>query len=212
MKKIWLIFPLLLTSCASKTHLSEPEAYTSSSCQLHYQKALGQTADQQLDTISDLYNSDCNQEVIRLGQFLRNQHRDKFYHVTAEAGEFFTPEGTFTEYVLESYERAYLSVLMSLSYLKLQKTEESLVELRQTSQDQTAQLYNYGNDLVLDLLLAAVWDHFDPQMARPYWKKSVKKRRAMLWSRLPKPGFKRSISIPMKRWIGKLLVLTIYQN
>ncbi|WP_413944039.1 hypothetical protein [Bdellovibrio sp. HCB-162] len=118
-----------------------------------------------------MFLAGCYQEVITLGSYVRAFHRDKFYQLTAEVIEVALPEGVLTEYVMESYERSYLSILIALSYFNLDKKEEALVELRQSMMDENAHIYNHGNDPVITLLHAAIWSNFDLNVARPFWKK-----------------------------------------
>ena len=170
-KYLWFFSVLLLASCATSQTAPTPEHFTSSSCQKSYEKSTQKKdGEKQLDMVSALFDNSCFQEAIVLGSFLRQKSHDKFYDVGAEMAEIVTPEGTFTEYVMESYERTYLSLLISMSYLNLQQTDDALVELRRSQQEAQAFIYNYGEDPVLILLQAALWDRFDPLVARPYWK------------------------------------------
>lgn len=171
MIKIWLSFLALgMVACATQTPLSPMSQYTSETCRDVYEKSIHMSSNEQLDQVSDLFNRSCYSEVISFGNFLRKYRRDKFYNVTAEALEVFTPEGSMTDYVMESHERGYLTLLMALSYLHLGKENAALVELRRGADEQRAELYNYGQDPILNLLMAAVWDRFDSSMSRPYWK------------------------------------------
>lgn len=174
MKKYFCLFLLLLTGCASNPKLSEAlkrDNYTSPTCQRTYEKALeSNSSDKQLDLISLLFADSCFHETIQLGSFVRQKSHDKIYGISAEMAEVVTPEGTFTDYVMESYERTYLSLLMSISYLGLKDNENAQIELRRSQQEALAVTYNYGDDNVLRLLQAALWDRFDPMMARPYWQ------------------------------------------
>lgn len=166
---LWILL-LGLCGCASapkQKHLTEA---TSSKCHYIYETSRNLASDEQLDKISELYEKSCFREVIALGNFVREHRRDKFYNVSAEVGELFTPEGTFTDYTLESYERVYLSLLISLSALQTKQQDLALVELRRSYNEQQAELYNYGYDPVVTLLQASLWDRFDPMIARPLWK------------------------------------------
>lgn len=127
-------------------------------------------ADQQLDLVSNLFGKACYLEVISLGNYLRNFRRDKFYQLTNETAELLTPEGTFTEYVMESHERGALTILMALSFLQLNREDAALVELRKTADEQKAELYNFGQDPIITLMLAALWDRWSPKLSRPIWK------------------------------------------
>lgn len=163
---------VILTSCASQSYKPQhPKSFTSDVCKKNFFQTLQKPTPQQLDDVTDAFNNGCFHETITLGQFLRRYHDDKFYKITSEAAEIFTPEGTFTDYVMEDFERGFLTVLISLSYLNLHNEEAALVELRRGYDEKNAQLYNYGDDPVLNLLLAALWDRFDTSISRPYWKK-----------------------------------------
>lgn len=105
-----------------------------------------------------------------MGEFVRAGSRDKFYYFTAEIGEVFVPEGTLTEYTMESYERVFLSLLISLSALQTRQTELAVVELRRSYDEQLALLFNHGSDPIVTLLQATLWDRFDTSMSRPLWK------------------------------------------
>jgi len=170
MKIACFALSLLLMACATSRIPMRPKEFTSVKCETAFHAASIQKSDQQLDQLTELFTQSCFQEVISLGDHLRKFHRDKFYHLTSEAMEIVTPEGTFTEYVMESYERGYLTILISLAYLHLHQEDKALVELRRGSQEQRAEIYNHGEDPILNLLMAALWDRFDPSMSRPYWK------------------------------------------
>lgn len=124
----------------------------------------------QLDHTSNLFRIGCYNEVIQLATHVRNLRRDKYYSFTTEVAEVLTPEGTFTPYILESYERLYLSLLISISFMNLQQFDRVQVELRQAVNEENAIVYNYGEDPVISLLLAVLWDRFDPTLSRPHWQ------------------------------------------
>lgn len=171
MKAILLVFALLLSACAHRMVIPNVVGgSTSSACSKLIAKAANENIDEQLNRVSDLYSLSCFKEVISLGSFLRTHYRTKFYQVSGEMAEILAPEGSFTSYVLESYERTYLSLLVAISYLNLEKEGAALVELRRARDEEASYLYNYGADPVLSMLQAALWDRFDPQIARPHWK------------------------------------------
>ncbi|MGZ5280231.1 MAG: hypothetical protein ACXWC9_09825, partial [Pseudobdellovibrionaceae bacterium] len=170
MKSLCLALSLALVACATSRVPVRPKEFTSKACEENFYSASSQKSDGQLDQLTELFTKSCFQEVISLGEHLRKFHRDKIYHFTSEAMEIVTPEGTFTEYVMESYERGYLTILISLAYVHLQQEDKALVELRRGSQEQKAEIYNHGEDPILNLMMAALWDRFDPSMSRPYWK------------------------------------------
>lgn len=165
-----LIVFLSITGCASVPRMSEPENFTSETCRDLFQNARYAEVDVQLDQVSELYRTACYEEVVVMATHIRKHRRDKEYSITGEALEVFVPEGTVTPYVLESYERSLLSIMISLSYLSMGKEEAALVELRRSHDEERAVLYNHGSDPVLTMLQASLWDRFDPEMGRPLWK------------------------------------------
>ena len=75
-----------------------------------------------------------------------------------------------TAYILESYERGYLTVLLADSYLRDKKAEDAKVELRRLDQELFAPIYNYGEDPANLLLSAVLWEQLgDPGEARVDW-------------------------------------------
>lgn len=161
---------VLQMSCTSSGKKFRLEKYGSNECLYLYERADNKSGDEQLDLVSDLFNEECYTEVIELGQHLRKFQRDKFYHIANETAEVFAPEGSFTEYVMESHERSYLTILIALSYLHRGQENSAQVELRKSYEESKAELYNFGDDPVISFLLAALWDRWDPQIARPFWK------------------------------------------
>lgn len=125
-----------------------------------------------LNKISSLFDSGCYLETIGLGQLAREQYRDKHYSIVAETSELLTPEGSMTDYVMESFERTYLSFLISASYHHIHKIEDSQIELRRSYQEIQSWIYNYGEDPVNLILQAALWENsFSAGEARPFWKR-----------------------------------------
>jgi hypothetical protein len=88
-----------------------------------------------------------------------------------ESVELFVAEGTVTDYVLESYERGYLTFLISMSYLRLKRTDAVTVELNKLYNEEIALIYNHGQDPVNVLLQAVLWETFPRQgfSSRPFW-------------------------------------------
>ncbi len=171
MKYLILICFGFLSACASSPNLEPPKNFTSSECRSDFSAAHHLPTEKQLNQVTRLFSDDCYQEVIQLGRYIRAQNHDKFYSVSSEFLELFVPEGAVTPYVLESYERGYLSLLISLSHFNLNQPELAAIELRRTNSEEKAILYNYGDDPVLTLLQAAILDRVHPEEARPFWKK-----------------------------------------
>ncbi len=111
-----------------------------------------------LNRLADAFEVRCYETVIVYGEKARSEFRHKTFSLLKEAGNVFIPEGSFIDYVLESYERGYLSLLLAASYANTQKLEEAKVELRQLDHELFTPLYNYGEDPVNLLLSAVLWE------------------------------------------------------
>ncbi len=111
-----------------------------------------------LNLLSEAFAARCDDLVVTFGTQARSQFRHKNFSVTRETANVFVPDGTFIEYVLESYERGYLSTLLATSYLRLHRFEEVKVELRGLDHELFAPIYNYGEDPVNLLLSAVLWE------------------------------------------------------
>jgi len=111
-----------------------------------------------LNRLADAFEERCYQTVITHGAKARSEFRHKTFSFLSETTNVFIPEGAFIDYVLESYERGYLSLLLAASYANAQKTEEAKVELRQLDHELFTPLYNYGEDPVNLLLSAVLWE------------------------------------------------------
>jgi hypothetical protein len=111
-----------------------------------------------LNKLADAFMGRCYDTVIVHGEKARSEFRHKTFSIMKETGNVFVPEGSFIDYVLESYERGYLSLLLAASYANVQKLEEAKVELRQLDHELFTPLYNYGEDPVNLLLSAVLWE------------------------------------------------------
>lgn len=111
-----------------------------------------------LNRLADAFERRCYETVIVHGEKARSEFRHKTFSLLKETTHVFIPEGSFIEYVLESYERGYLSLLLAASYANVQKLEEAKVELRQLDHELFTPLYNYGEDPVNLLLSAVLWE------------------------------------------------------
>jgi hypothetical protein len=141
-------------------------------CSLELARLKSQDPLLQLQLISELYDHKCYQEVVTLGDRIRQHSRDKVYNIFAETMEFFLPAGSTTEYILESYERSYMSFLLSASYEHLGRHTDSAVEIRRAYDEGKAQIYNFGEDLVNLILQAVLWENSsEPKNARPFWRR-----------------------------------------
>lgn len=111
-----------------------------------------------LNLISDAYELGCDDRVIRYGRSAQEAYRQKTFSILKETGNLFLPDGTWTDYVLESYERAYLSFLIAASYHRQSRPDETKVELRRLDHELMTRLYNFGEYPVNILLQAVLWE------------------------------------------------------
>jgi len=111
-----------------------------------------------LNRLADAFAGQCYDLVIVQGEKARLEFRHKTFSLMKETSNIFVPEGSFIDYVMESYERGYLSLLLAASYAHVQKPEEAKVELRQLDHELFTPLSNYGEDPVNLLLSAVLWE------------------------------------------------------
>jgi hypothetical protein len=123
-----------------------------------------------LNLLSEASMAHCDNLVVTYGAQARDQFRHKSFSITRETMNVFVPDGTFIEYVMESYERGYLSILLAISYVRLHKPEDAKVELRDLDHELFAPIYNFGEDPVNLLLSAVLWEQLgDVREARVDW-------------------------------------------
>ena len=123
-----------------------------------------------LNLISNAYGHRCFDLVIGVGAKARERYRHKTFTLLKETASVFVPDGKLTDYVLESYERGFLSWLMAASYYRRDEAAEAKVELRRLDHEVFAPLYNFGEDPVNVLLSAVLWERLgDQQEARVDW-------------------------------------------
>ena len=124
-----------------------------------------------LNRISQLFDNQCYEDIVTIGAKARDRYSHKQYSVLKESLELFVAEGTVTDYVLESYERGYLSFLITMSLIRLQRTDKVTAELNRFYHEEVAATYNHGQDPVNALLQAALWDNYprDGFSSRPFW-------------------------------------------
>ncbi len=123
-----------------------------------------------LNLLSQAFSRQCYPTVVDYGARAQSEFRHKTFHILKETASVFIPDGTLTDYVLESYERGYLSVLMAASYFNMQQLDEAKVELRRLDHELFTSLYNYGEDPVNVLLSAVLWEQVgEPAEARVDW-------------------------------------------
>lgn len=123
-----------------------------------------------LNLVSLAFSQECDQVVIQYAELAQEEFRHKSFSVSQETASVFLSDGALTEYVLESYERAYLSVLLAASYLRTGRPEDAKVELRRLDHELFAPLYNFGEDPVNLILSAVLWEVLgEPGDARTDW-------------------------------------------
>ena len=123
-----------------------------------------------LNRLSEAFTAGCDKLVVTYGTQARSEFRHKTFSITRETANVFVPDGTFIEYVMESYERGYLSILLATSYLRVHTAEEAKVELRDLDHELFAPIYNYGEDPANLLMSAVLWERLrDLREARVDW-------------------------------------------
>jgi len=163
---------LSLMGCAHQQDfgLYRPHPANRSHC-----KGIEETIDlrDRIDTLNNLshaFDDRCYETVIKYGTRARTEYRYKTFSMMKEAGSLFVPDGVLTDYTLESYERGYLTFLLSASYYQLHKSADAQVELRRLDNELFALIYNFGEDPVNILLSAALWEKLgEPAEARVDW-------------------------------------------
>lgn len=161
----------LLVFCACVGAPKSPPR-TAGTCKVDMDLLKGSDAVTVLNTFSDLLEAQCPKQAIEVGNWIRATYREKSYSITHEVASILIPEESIDEYVMESFERAYLSFLMASAYLNLGKPDDAAIELRQGYHEGRALLYNYGDDPVNSLLAAVLWNNLgSSDDARPFWKR-----------------------------------------
>lgn len=125
---------------------------------------------QVLNQVSLAFTEGCDQAILQYAGRAQEEFRHKTFSVSKETASVFLSDGALTEYVLESYERAYLGVLLTASYLRADHPEDAKVELRRLDHELFAPLYNFGEDPVNLVLSAVLWEVLgEPGDARTDW-------------------------------------------
>lgn len=170
--KMLLLMALLLPwACVTTDSLKGMPPKGADRCEFIAQRLFWDDPILSLDRISLLFYNECYAETIAAGTEARDRFKHKNYSVVKETMEVFVAEGTLTDYVLESYERGYLSQMLAMSYLRQGKHNALSTELNRFYNEETAVLYNRGQDPVNAMLQAAMWENFPRQgfSARPFW-------------------------------------------
>ena len=122
--------------------------------------------------LSRAFSAGCDKTVIHYGAHAQEQYKYKTYRVFKETSNIFLPDGSFIDYVLESYERGFLTVLLAASYYRQRNFEATKVELRRLDHEIFTPLYNYGADPVNLLFSAVFWELLGkPEEARVDWNR-----------------------------------------
>ncbi|WP_454062948.1 hypothetical protein [Candidatus Nitrospira salsa] len=128
-----------------------------------------------ITTLRDMYqafSAGCDDTVITYGTQAQDTYKYKTFRVLKEASNIFLPDGTLIDYVLESYERGFLSVLLAISYYRQHNFEASQVELRRLDHEIFTPLYNYGADPINLLFSAVLWEMLgEPSEAWVDWNR-----------------------------------------
>jgi hypothetical protein len=111
-----------------------------------------------LRLLSQAFSAGCDETVISYGTAAQAEYKYKTFSILKETSNIFLPDGTFIDYVLESYERGFLTVLLAASYHHLHDFEAAKVELRRLDHEIFSPLYNYGADPVNLLFSAVLWE------------------------------------------------------
>ena len=167
------ILGAVLTACTTLPYEStlQSSEIRDPACQVHVPHELIDDPLKALEMFTTLYEARCDKPALRLGRWIRQHSRDKSYSVSREIASVFMPEDVSSVYVLESYERAYLAVMMASIYLRQGDRDAAAVELRKSYGEGKALLYNYGDDPANQLLLAVFWENLgEPDSARPFWR------------------------------------------
>lgn len=123
-----------------------------------------------LNLLSLAFSQKCDAAIIEYTGQAQSDFRDKAFSFSREMAGVFLSDGVLTQYVLESYERAYLSVLLAASYRRTGHVEAAKVELRRLDHELFAPLYNFGEDPVNLVLSAVLWEVLgEPGDARTDW-------------------------------------------
>ncbi len=125
---------------------------------------------QVLNLVSLAFQEGCDQLVVQYAAQAQKEFRHKTFSLSKETASIFFSEGVLTDYVLESYERAYLSILQASSHKKMGDHQSAKVELRRLDHELFASLYNFGEDPVNLVLSAVLWEVLgEPSEARVDW-------------------------------------------
>ena len=164
---VGLCVVIIFTGCRSGSNL---QTGVPSQCGLFGEQLEWSHRIKVLNHLSLAFTLGCDQAIIQYAGRAQEEFRHKTFSVSQETASVFLSDGALTEYVLESYERAYLSVLLAASYLRTGHPEKAKVELRRLDHELFAPLYNFGEDPVNVLLSAVLWEVLgEPGDARTDW-------------------------------------------
>ncbi|HEY5649367.1 MAG TPA: hypothetical protein VIU33_07685 [Nitrospiria bacterium] len=124
-----------------------------------------------LNRIANAFYNQCYKAVIEYGTQAQSEFRYKTFSLTKEVSTLFMPEDVLLDYVLESYERGYLTFMIMASHYKLNNFDAARVELRRLNNEMGAEIYNYGEDPVNILFQAVMWEKLNEMAeSRVDWK------------------------------------------
>ncbi|MCX6130610.1 MAG: hypothetical protein NTX25_16315, partial [Proteobacteria bacterium] len=169
--RTFILTLLLFTACVSDPQTSPLPPPGPLRCEFLTKQINWKEEIKTLDSISTLFHNGCYEETIKIGSKARETYRFKKYSILQESAEIFLAEGTVTDYVMESYERGYLSFLILLSYVHRGEPQAVTVELNRFYSEEVASLYNYGQDPINALLQATLWENYPIEgfSSRPFW-------------------------------------------
>lgn len=144
--------------------------HMSGTCQNFHLRGNWANRVQVLNLVSLAFQKGCDHLVVQYAAKAQKEFRHKTFSLSKETASIFFSEGVLTEYVLESYERAYLSILQASSHKRMGDHQSAKVELRRLDHELFASLYNFGEDPVNLVLSAVLWEVLgEPSEARVDW-------------------------------------------
>jgi len=170
MKNYLKLVPVALCLSLLACYKSSPPPEFQGECGVFHSQVTWSQRIKVLNLLSLAFTNGCDQAVIQYAGKAQEDFRDKTYSLSRESVSVFLSDGVLTDYVLESYERAYLSVLRAASFLRMGHAEEAKVELRKLDHELFVPLYNFGEDPVNLVLSAVLWEVLgEPVEARVDW-------------------------------------------
>lgn len=172
-RKLSLVLIQFLVGCSLIPKKKTLEYITSAStCSTIIAKARESKIEMRLNYLLQLHHRNCYQEVIDLGSEIRQSNRDKYISISQELVETVAYEGYSKDYVLEAYERIFLSILIAISYQNLNQIPAAQIELNKAYDESVAKIYNSGEDEINTFLQALLWNRISGyEKAEPFFRK-----------------------------------------